>query len=201
MRLYINYVSRTLTHYNEHCFTQISRLECRLHHKSSLHNVCIGNIEKKCVFFILRISNATVELPSQPVIAIGTKIIKSEALIFGSEGLTLYLLYIRNVGLGLTVACVIGLSLTKALAIYANTWLSEWSTHPGANEPNTRSLYLGAYAAIAALQGLAIFLSYTYSAFGARNAARVLHNKMLHTTMRLPMSFFDTTPLGRISNR
>lgn len=38
-------------------------------------------------------------------------------------------------------------------------------------------------------------------AFGAREASSELHSLLLSTVLRLPMVFFDTTPIGRIVNR
>ena len=45
-------------------------------------------------------------------------------------------------------------------------------------------------------------LGSSYSiAFGSMIGSKRLHDGMLHNILRSPMSFFDTTPLGRILNR
>ena len=37
--------------------------------------------------------------------------------------------------------------------------------------------------------------------YGAIQASKIMHRKLLARVMRAPMSFFDTTPLGRVTNR
>ena len=64
-----------------------------------------------------------------------------------------------------------------------------------------REYYLGIYAALGL--GQAVFV--LFGAFSLANAgiigSQIFHDKMLFNILRSPMSFFDTTPLGRILNR
>ena len=61
--------------------------------------------------------------------------------------------------------------------------------------------YLGVYSGLGASQALLIFFGAFSLALAAISASRALHAKMLKNILRSPMSFFDTTPLGRVLNR
>ena len=62
-------------------------------------------------------------------------------------------------------------------------------------------LNLGVYGLFGALQAVAV-LGFSFSlAIGSLKASVKLHDGMLRNILRSPMSFFDTTPLGRILNR
>lgn len=62
-------------------------------------------------------------------------------------------------------------------------------------------MYLGVYGALGGGQALMLFIGSIVFGLGALTASKTLHNLLLKTSFRLPMSFFDTTPLGRIMNR
>ena len=64
-----------------------------------------------------------------------------------------------------------------------------------------RGYYLGVYGGLGTSQSLCVLCAYLLLAVGSVLGSRALHSHMLHTILRAPMSFFDTTPLGRILNR
>ena len=61
--------------------------------------------------------------------------------------------------------------------------------------------YLGVYSALCAGQSTMALLSALFLAYGTIRAARLSHTWLLENILHCPMSFFDTTPLGRIVNR
>ena len=62
-------------------------------------------------------------------------------------------------------------------------------------------MFLGIYAGLGISQALFVLLGTFALAIGGIFASKLLHNRMLESLLRSPMSFFDTTPLGRILNR
>ncbi|KAG2214416.1 hypothetical protein INT47_000972 [Mucor saturninus] len=85
----------------------------------------------------------------------------------------------------------------------ANLWLKHWSgknLEDGAN--NNVWVYLTIYALIGWSGTIFAFLqTMTMWVYCGIRSARFLHSNMLESVVKSPMSFFDTTPLGRILNR
>jgi ABC-type multidrug transport system fused ATPase/permease subunit len=90
--------------------------------------------------------------------------------------------------------------LCTANGLVSNTWISLW-TSDASYERNPRSFYLGFYALFSVTLGIfTFFRSYFLANFGVR-ASNQMHEKLLKSIMSAPMSFFDTTPTGRILSR
>lgn len=65
----------------------------------------------------------------------------------------------------------------------------------------TDTLQIGVYAALGFIQALLMFIfSIMLTVFGT-HASKVMLHRAIVRVLRAPMSFFDTTPLGRITNR
>ena len=66
---------------------------------------------------------------------------------------------------------------------------------------SSRGEYLGVYGAFGLCQIIFTVLASFSLATGGIFASRQIHKRLLTNILRLPMSFFDTTPSGQILNR
>lgn len=57
------------------------------------------------------------------------------------------------------------------------------------------------YASFGGLEMLLLALAFTVLTIGSLRASYGLHSPLIHALLRAPISFFDTTPIGRIINR
>ncbi|KAI1317550.1 hypothetical protein EDD11_008244 [Mortierella claussenii] len=88
--------------------------------------------------------------------------------------------------------CIVGFSL----------WLKHWISKSKEELQESLVLFLGVYGGISLVYVLFyVQLVYLALAVGRIRASERIHWNLISTVIRLPMSFFDTTPLGRILNR
>lgn len=78
-------------------------------------------------------------------------------------------------------------------------WLVQWMG--GKISGYTLNEYIGVYLGFGIAQALSNYVLGIFFAFASTSAAKVLHQGAGRRILRAPMSFFDTTPLGRIINR
>ncbi|KIW82986.1 hypothetical protein Z517_02229 [Fonsecaea pedrosoi CBS 271.37] len=92
----------------------------------------------------------------------------------------------------------ISLVLSQGANIVTSLWLSWWTSDKfGFSE----GVYIAAYACLGLSQAVLMFAFSTLLSTSGTNASRVMLQKAMTRVLRAPMSFFDTTPLGRITNR
>lgn len=61
--------------------------------------------------------------------------------------------------------------------------------------------YLSIFSVLGFGQVFSAIFAFLFLVFATIKGSRTIHSKMLTNILRSPMSFFDTTPLGRIMNR
>ncbi|KAK4561111.1 ATP-binding cassette transporter yor1 [Recurvomyces mirabilis] len=90
------------------------------------------------------------------------------------------------------------LLLSQGANIVTSLWLSYWTSQRWHLQ---QGVYIGVYAALGVVQAIFLFIwSVVLTVLGTRASKVMLHRAMARV-LRAPMSFFDTTPLGRITNR
>ena len=129
----------------------------------------------------------------------GKALMQQEERQVKSVSWSVYLAYVRSSGSIWFGPLVLLLLITQQGAnIATSLWLSWWTSNKfgfGTGQ------YIGIYAALGACQAILMFcFSVTLSILGT-TSSKVMLNQAVTRVLRAPMSFFDTTPLGRITNR
>ncbi|XP_065602612.1 ATP-binding cassette sub-family C member 2 [Cyrtonyx montezumae] len=136
----------------------------------------------------------------------GQKLIEKEAVETGKVKFSMYLRYLRAVGWGFSFWVTMGYVGQYIAYVGTNLWLSAWTDDAERYQNETypvqqRDLRIGVFGALGVSQALFLLLATILSSHGAMQASRIMHEQLLSNILHVPMSFFDTTPTGRIVNR
>lgn len=129
----------------------------------------------------------------------GAALMQQEERAVKSVSWNVYIAYVRASGSVLFAPMVfLILVVSQGANIATSLWLSWWTSNKFGF---TMGQYIGAYAGLGVVQALMMFIfSVTLTTLGTR-ASKVMLQDAMTRVLRAPMSFFDTTPLGRITNR
>ncbi|XP_017881737.1 multidrug resistance-associated protein 1 isoform X2 [Ceratina calcarata] len=136
----------------------------------------------------------------------GEKLIEVEKTEIGSVKWRVYSYYFKSIGWFLSVMTIVMNAMFQGFSIGSNSWLSVWSNDNLTDANNTfdksrQDMYLGVYGGLGLVQAIASFFCDLAPQLGCWLAARQMHIVMLRSVMRAPLTFFDTTPTGRVIAR
>ncbi|KAG1691092.1 Multidrug resistance-associated protein 1 [Nymphon striatum] len=165
-------------------------------------NKSLSQIERSTSTLSLN-SQSSVETTSDKAKA--GQLIDVEEVDTGDVNWSVYKAYAKTIGITLSLVFIFAWLLSQTSFAGSNIWLSEWSNDlppmNGTINSQLRDLRLGVYAALGLSEAIFVVIGGMGFAYGTVKAGEILHENMLQNIMRSPMSFFDTTPMGRILNR
>ncbi|XP_063398260.1 multidrug resistance-associated protein 1-like isoform X1 [Mytilus trossulus] len=139
------------------------------------------------------------------------KLITDEKMEEGNVRLGVFGTYARALGVPYTCIILILFAMNQATSVFGNIWLSQWTSDKTLTNRSLESnstvyrerndYYLGVYGGTGIAIGIFLLSYVTLFMLRSVAASRKLHHEMLHSIIRAPMFFFDTTPIGRIVNR
>lgn len=91
--------------------------------------------------------------------------------------------------------------LGTASAVGTGFWIAVWVDAYGRGDASNIGFYLGIYGAWSFAEILISALSFFFYESGGWYAARTLHNTFVQAVLTVPLSWYKTTPVGRVVNR
>jgi ABC-type multidrug transport system fused ATPase/permease subunit len=129
----------------------------------------------------------------------GKGLMQAEERAVASVPWTIYTSYIRASGSVFNAPLIVLLLiLSQGANITTSLWLSYWTADKFGY---SMGVYIGIYAALGVLQVVMMFSFMVALTIFGTAASKTMLQLAIKRVLRAPMSFFDTTPLGRITNR
>ncbi|CAO4368503.1 unnamed protein product [Caenorhabditis nigoni] len=125
---------------------------------------------------------------------------------------SVYKLYIQTMGISNSSLFLIFFIAHFSVMILRSLWLSNWSNENAEIKKRGRAYNLTdlpmsvetrliVYASFGGLEMFLLAMAFVVLTAGSLKASYGLHAPLIHALLRAPISFFDTTPVGRIINR
>ncbi|OLN87834.1 ATP-binding cassette transporter abc4 [Colletotrichum chlorophyti] len=99
------------------------------------------------------------------------------------------------------VFCLVVMLLSQLAVMGGSLWLSVWVEAYNKEVAVDIAFYLGIYAAITVTESVVYAAVFLVFENGAWHAARRLHNDFIRAVMRVSLTWYKRTPVGRIINR
>ncbi|KAH9063931.1 ABC transporter [Lactarius vividus] len=133
----------------------------------------------------------------------GAQLMQAEECNTGAVNVQVYKQYFQSGnGMVLVPTMLVTIVLMQVSFVLSSYWLVWWQErHVSSEWQRPQGFYMGIYATLGVGQALAAFLNGTTIAFVVYSASRRMHDNAITRVMLSPMSFFETTPVGRIMNR
>ncbi|XP_076446983.1 multidrug resistance-associated protein 1-like [Babylonia areolata] len=138
------------------------------------------------------------------------RLTQSETVKKGKFPMSSFLYYPQTGGWVCMLTAVFFFSAFRAVSVMTNFWLRHWTEDPILSNQslagsevfvNTNNFYLTRYGLLGVLQVLFLLAFNGLYWMTTIRASRRLHDGLITSILRAPMTFFDTTPTGRIMNR
>jgi ATP-binding cassette subfamily C (CFTR/MRP) protein 1 len=129
-------------------------------------------------------------------------IITSEESERGSIAKRLWLRYIQAFGWANVAALLTTYATSQVFTYGSSWWLTQWvsDTYPALSH-NQPWFYLIIYSAASLVATFLILLRSIILSLAVVRAAKKIHSSAIRSVVGAPISFFDTTPIGRVINR
>ncbi|XP_010545031.1 PREDICTED: ABC transporter C family member 4-like [Tarenaya hassleriana] len=131
----------------------------------------------------------------------GAKLIKDEERETGQVSLRVYKLYCTEAYGWWGIVLVILLSLAWQASLMASDYWLAYETSAKNVASFSASVFIRIYVIIAAVSVVLVFIRSFYVTHLGLKTAQIFFQQILNSILHAPMSFFDTTPSGRILSR